>query len=423
MEQFVAGSRAALQEHIRQHQEIHVVMGNEACDLDSTVSALALAYFLAQTSPAPKAAVFVPVLNIPRADFALRTETTFLLRDRGVPASSLIFRDEIDLGGLHHAGLLSLTLVDHHVLPGADAALEEAVVEVLDHRPLEKDRGPPCQVTVEPVGSCATLVTERILQGPPGVLDRTTASLLHGTILLDCINLSPAAGKVTPRDVACVSLLEQRFPELPARDAVFGALQAAKFDVTGLTTEQMLRKDLKVISNDEVVVAISGVFEDLEIFLLRPGLLQDLEAFCHSRGYAGLVAMTVSFNECHEPTRKLAVYSPQEPLRSTLCRALEEATTPSLLLQPLPSPWPCVAAYAQGNAVAARKKVLPILRAALGGLGAAGGPEEEVVPPPTPMNSLVEECPLAQAVPPLCPQDVLERVSRIAVGQPPGSPK
>ncbi|XP_068851534.1 exopolyphosphatase PRUNE1 isoform X2 [Aphelocoma coerulescens] len=397
-------------------------MGNEACDLDSTVSALALAYFLAQTSPAPKAA-FVPVLNIPRADFALRTETTFLLRDRGIPAASLIFRDEIDLGGLHHAGLLSLTLVDHHVLPGADAALEEAVVEVLDHRPLERDRGPPCQVTVEPVGSCATLVTERILQGPPGVLDRTTAALLHGTILLDCINLSPAAGKVTPRDVACVSLLEERFPELPARDAVFQALYAAKFDITGLTTEQMLRKDLKVLSSDDVVVPISGIFEDLETFLHRPGLLQDLEAFCQARGYAGLVAMTVSFNERHEPTRKLAVYSRQEPLRSTLCRALEEATTPSLLLQPLPSPSPCVVAYAQGNTVATRKKVLPILRAALGGLGAAGGSEEEAVPPPTPMNSLVEECPLAQAVPPLCPQDVLERVSRIAAGQPPGSPK
>ncbi|NXI16747.1 PRUN1 Exopolyphosphatase, partial [Irena cyanogastra] len=349
---------------IQQHREIHVVMGNEACDLDSTVSALALAYFLAQSSPAPKAAV-VPVLNIPRADFALRTETTFLLRDRGIPASALIFRDEIDLGALHHAGLLSLTLVDHHVLPGADAALEEAVVEVLDHRPLERDRGPPCQVTVEPVGSCATLVTERILQGPPGVLDRTTAALLHGTILLDCINLSPAAGKVTPRDVACVALLEERFPELPARDAVFGALQAAKFDVTGLTTEQMLRKDLKVLSNDEVVVGISGVFEDLETFLLRPGLLQDLEAFCQGRGYAGLVAMTVSFNERHEPTRKLAVYSPREPLRSTLCRALEEATTLSLLLRPLPSPWPGVVAFAQGNAVATRKKVLPILRAAL----------------------------------------------------------
>lgn len=58
-----------------------------------------------------------------------------------------------------------------------------------------------------------------------------------------------------------------------------------------------------------------------QTFLLRPGLLQDLEAFCQRRGYAGLVAMTVSFNERHEPTRKLAVYSQQEPLRSTVSRA------------------------------------------------------------------------------------------------------
>ncbi|NWI69298.1 PRUN1 Exopolyphosphatase, partial [Todus mexicanus] len=349
---------------VRRRQEVHVVMGNESCDLDSTVSALAMAYFLAKTSPAPKAA-FVPVLNIPRADFALRTETTFLLREQGIPDASLIFRDEIDLGGLHRAGLLTLTLVDHHVLPGADAALEEAVVEVLDHRPLERDRAPRCQVTAELVGSCATLVTERIAQGPPGVLDRLTAALLHGTILLDSINLSPAAGKVTPRDVACVALLEARFPDLPARDAVFGALQAAKFDVSGLTTEQMLRKDLKALSSDELALAISGIYVDLETFLRRPGLLQDLEAFCQARGYTGLVAMTVSFNERNEPSRQIAVYSRHDAFRGTVCRVLEEATTPSLHLQPLPSPSPLVVAYTQGNVLASRKKVLPILRAAL----------------------------------------------------------
>lgn len=54
------------------------------------------------------------------------------------------------------------------------------MVEVVDHRPLERQLRAPCRVTVEPVGSCATLVTERILQGPPGVLDATTAALLHG---------------------------------------------------------------------------------------------------------------------------------------------------------------------------------------------------------------------------------------------------
>ncbi|NWR81775.1 PRUN1 Exopolyphosphatase, partial [Centropus unirufus] len=348
---------------VRDHREVHVVMGNEACDLDSAVSALAMAYFLAKSSPAPKAA-FVPVLNIPRADFALRTETTFLLREQGLPASCLIFRDEIDLGGLHGAGLLSLTLVDHHVLPGADAALDEAVVEILDHRPLERDR-PGCRLTVEPVGSCATLVTERMAQGPPGVLDRLTATLLHGTILLDCVNLSPAAGKATARDVACVSLLEARFPELPARDAIFKALQTAKFDVSGLTTEQMLRKDLKVLAAAELLLAVSGIYVDLEVFLRRPGLLQDLDAFCQAHGYGALVAMTIAYNERNEPSRQLAVYSQSESVRSAVCRVLEEATTPPLLLQALPSPLACVGAYTQGNTLASRKKVLPILRAAL----------------------------------------------------------
>lgn len=67
-----------------------------------------------------------------------------------------------------------------------------------------------------------------------------------------------------------------------------------------------------------------------QTFLLRPGLLQDLEAFCQRRGYAGLVAMTVSFNQRHEPTRKLAVYSQQEPLRSTVSQAPQLCFTPGL---------------------------------------------------------------------------------------------
>ena len=42
--------------------------------------------------------------------------------------------------------------------------------------------------------------------------------------------------------------------------------------------------------------------------------------FCQTRGYSVLVAMTVSFNDCYEPTRQLAVYSQHEALRSTVSR-------------------------------------------------------------------------------------------------------
>nr|XP_056709522.1 exopolyphosphatase PRUNE1 [Euleptes europaea] len=448
-------------ECIQSHRELHVVLGNEACDLDSMVSALALAYFFAKTSP-DKRAAFVPVLNIPRSDFPLRTESTFLLKEQWIPESSVIFRDEIDLLALHRAGLLSLTLVDHHVLPSQDVALEEVVVEVIDHRPLERERGPRCRVTSELVGSCATLVTEKILQGPVEVLDQTTAALLHGTIVLDCVNMAPEAGKVTPKDVHFASLLESKFPDLPPRGVIFEALQNAKFDVSGLTTDQMLRKDLKAVSGKEVVVALSSVYVTLQDFLRRPDVERDLCAFCRQRGYDVLVVMAISFNEKNVPFRQLAVYSQQGALQTAVCQSLEDSSNPSLGLSPLESPHPTICAYAQGNAAASRKKVLPIVKGFLRGWahggtmqpcrktraeptdashgsadscpperGAAGRKDppksqhlgddllgdEDTLLPPTPMNSLVDECPLNQGLPKLSAEAVFEKFNRIAVAR------
>ncbi|XP_025030589.1 exopolyphosphatase PRUNE1 isoform X2 [Python bivittatus] len=446
-------------EAVQSQKEVHVVLGNEACDLDSTVSALALAYFLAKTSPDSKAA-FIPVLNIPRVDFPLRTESTFLLQQQRIPENLLIFRDEIDLAALHQAGLLSLTLVDHHILP-RDAALGAAVVEVVDHRPLERRRAPPCRVTAELVGSCTTLVTERILQGPVRTLNSQVAALLYGTILLDCVNMAAEAGKVTPKDTHYVSLLESMFPELQTRSLVFDALQRAKFDVSGLTTEQMLRKDLKSLAGKGTAVAISAIYVALQDFLHRPGLEQDLGAFCRQRGYDVLIAMTISFGARNEPFRQLAVYSQQAERQAAVCQALERSSSPSLSLSRLESPCPTIRAYHQGNTTASRKKVLPIvqdflrqraghhpagpsMQPDLSGCGpptrvdpqGAGsrGPDRNVAVnnppkphrlgedvadddtplPPTPVNSLVDECPLHQGLPQVLPEAIFEKVTRIA---------
>uniref|UniRef100_K7FT79 Prune exopolyphosphatase 1 n=1 Tax=Pelodiscus sinensis TaxID=13735 RepID=K7FT79_PELSI len=288
------------QEHVQHGREVHVVLGNEACDLDSTVSALALAYYLAQTSVQSKAA-FLPVLNIPRAEFPLRTESTFLLREQQIPDRCLIFRDEVDLHALHRAGLLSLTLVDHHMLPSGDAALEEAVVEVIDHRPLEREPG--CSVTAELVGSCATLVTERILRGPPELLDRQTAALLHG-------EGKASQGRSPGKCVKPPLKHTHTLCPLLTRSVLFEALQTAKFDVSGLTTDQMLRKDLKALSSDGLVLAISALYVTLEAFLQRPGLQQDLCAFCQRHP-------TVS-NGGREPFRQLAVYSQHAAVRTAV---------------------------------------------------------------------------------------------------------
>ncbi|XP_053330731.1 exopolyphosphatase PRUNE1 [Spea bombifrons] len=481
MEHFLQGCKAALQEK-HESLDFHIVLGNEACDLDSMVSAMTLAYFLAKTSSS-KNLVHIPVLNIPREDFPLRTESTFFLKENGISQEILTFRDEIDIPSLYESGQLMLTLVDHNVLPSADSFMEDVVTEVIDHRALERRASMNCEVTSELVGSCTTLIAEKIIRAAPNILDRQLASLLRGTIVLDCVNMTPAAGKVTPKDSELVTTLESMFPSLPLRTEVFDSLQIAKFDVSGLTTEQMLRKDMKAITSRDLLLAISSIYISLEDFVHRANLESDLRAFCQRHGYNVLIAMAITFNSDNEPTRQIAVYSQREELRASVCTALEEAANPSLKLSLIPSdPCKTIVSYHQGNAIASRKKVLPILKDFLRkrdfgnrasqlmqsiqdtekpkarfGFGEQAtdeglddndftgepgdrsntpdvdvgedfrgkgsnsgfkkqsddGAEEENSFPPTPMNSLVEGCPLDRGLPKFTAEAILERFSRI----------
>ncbi|XP_017334001.1 exopolyphosphatase PRUNE1 isoform X2 [Ictalurus punctatus] len=414
--------------------QLHVVLGNEACDVDSMVSALTFAYFLSKTIDSGKAVV--PVLNIPRAEFPLRSDSTFLLRESGLSQDYLLFRDEVDLHSLQN---LAITLVDHNVLPEADRTLENAVVEVIDHRRLERTPSPFCPVTMETVGSCATLVTERIVQKAPKLLDQQVAQLLYGTIITDCVNMAPEAGKVTPKDSQYVSLLESRFPKLPRRSILFQSLQNAKFDVSGLSTEQMLLKDMKTVSGGDLRLAVSVIYMTLEDFLQRECLQQELCEFCHKHNYNLVVAMTISFIDNKEPFRQIAVYSSSTHNRDEVIKALEKARNPHLNLSPMSSPYSDMKAYVQGNTLASRKKVLPIISDFLKDrerkmeqledleledecTQEQGDSqqccednviEEDSGVPPTPMNSLVEGCPLDSGLPKINADVLVEKVSKI----------
>lgn len=93
-------------------------------------------------------------------------------------------RDDLDLAALHAAGRLRLTLVDHHALAEADRPLAAALVAVLDHRPPDAEavRAFPadCDADLRVVGSCASLVGERILARAAQLLDRQVATLIRG---------------------------------------------------------------------------------------------------------------------------------------------------------------------------------------------------------------------------------------------------
>ncbi|KAK9514456.1 hypothetical protein VZT92_027921 [Zoarces viviparus] len=396
----------------------HVVLGNEACDVDSMVCALTYAYFLSKTGRSET--LVVPLLNIRQSDLLLRSDNVYLLRQVGLSPDLLLFRDQLDLRELHQDGRLRLTLVDHNVLPSSDRDLEGAVVEVIDHHLLERDSSSSCPVTVETVGSCATLVTERIIQKAPEILDQQVAQLLYAAVVLDCVNMAPSAGKVTPKDSQFTAALESRFPALPPRGALFQTLQNAKFDVSGLNTEQMLLKDMKAVSGS-LNVAISVLYITLEDFLHRAGLEAELSGFCLKFGFDLLLLMTISFSESREPIRELAVFSHSAACRQQVSHDLELARDPALNLCPISSPRPHITAYQQGNSLASRKKLLPLVKDFLkerDGDGRLGDMEEEEEEesrfPPTPMNSLVEGCPLDGGLPHISALDLEEKFSKMA---------
>lgn len=416
MEAFLLSCRGAVKASTDQAGPgFHVVLGNEACDLDSMVSALAYAYFLSKTAHSEMLAL--PLLNIRQSDLVLRSDNLFLLQQTGLSPDLLLFRDQLDLRGLQQMGRLRLTLVDHNVLPSSDSDLEGTVVEVIDHHLMEREPSPSCPVTVETVGSCTTLVTERIIQKAPQILDQQLAQLLYAAVVLDCVNMAPAAGKVTPKDSQYAAALETRFPTLPPRGALFQALQNAKFDVSGLNTEQMLLKDMKGVSGS-LNLAVSVLYITLEEFLQRSELEAELLSFCQKFGFDMLLLMTISFTKSKEPIRELAVFSHSTTCRDQMSQYLEQACNPPLNLCPISSPYPHISAYQQGNTLASRKKLLPIVKDFLqeqnrdGRLGDMEEDESQV--PPTPMNSLVEGCPLDNGLPRISAQDLEEKFSKMS---------
>lgn len=88
--------------NVRNARMLHVVMGNEALDLDSTVSSVLLAnlyhhYYMDidELSDGLVAVDVLPVLPVERRDFVLRQDAFSLLERVGVDLASLLFIDDV----------------------------------------------------------------------------------------------------------------------------------------------------------------------------------------------------------------------------------------------------------------------------------------------------------------------------------------
>ena len=331
-----------------------VVIGNEAADLDSMASSVAYAYYLAHSGINA-----VPVMNIPRNDFALRTEAVFLFREANIDPDDLLFLDDVDLKALHNKELLDLILIDHNILGSNQKILKPAVSEILDHHADEGDYPSSAKVDIRPVGSTATMVAERFIQDHESLIDKEVGTLLFGTILLDTVNLDDEAGRVTPTDRKVADDLERITALDPS--ALFEKLQFEKFNVSSLGSYDLLRKDYKEWQMGGVKCGIGSVLMSARDWIAKDEKILDaFRSFAEDRGLDVLLAMNAYTDP--EFTRNLAVYVQDTELRIKTIGFLE---TSDLGLEVMDSNFSGedseLVFYRQANLGISRKKLQPLL--------------------------------------------------------------
>ncbi|XP_074934817.1 protein prune homolog 2 isoform X2 [Phalacrocorax aristotelis] len=339
MEEFLQRAQSKLNRSKRL-EKVHVVLGNKSCDLDTLISTLAYAYFLDKVSPPD--VLCLPVLNIPRRDFSYFTETRFILEELNIPESFHIFRDEINLHQLNAEGKLSLTLVNSNMLTSEDKSLESAVVKVIN--PDEQ-----CDGSLELQASSSSLVVKEILQEAPELITQQLAYLLRGSILFKCMSLE--ADGITEQQEKILSMLEEKFPDLPPREEIISVLQETQLNPQGVGIEEAMLKDLKEISDGEIKVAISTVYMTLEDCVLHRSLVGDLKAFTDKYGFDVLVIFANCLSDEKQTKRQIAVYSENLELGNQICCELEECQNPCLELDPLECGCDQILIYHQENSL------------------------------------------------------------------------
>ncbi|XP_022784092.1 exopolyphosphatase PRUNE1-like [Stylophora pistillata] len=327
------------------------------------VSSLLHAFSIYKTllSVPGKPAAIIPVFNIPKEDFCLRTEAVFLFRRYLLDSSFFIFVDDVDLENLLETGKLQLILVDHNILAKAQKHLDVAVFEILDHH---KDQWPAnlkVRKNIEPVGSCCTLVAEKLLA--LDLIDGQMSGLLLGTILLDTVNLDPRAGRATDRDRDIVKQLQEKFPL--AINELYRSVSTAKFDVSALSTLDLLRKDYKAlptVENKDLCVGISSVSGlSLSDFFSRTLVHHSISEYCQASSLDVLIIMFLYFVENLDdpPSRQIAVCGPHEAAKSKIAEHL--STSGELKLKLNDERFQNCFVYDQDNIVASRKVVFPLV--------------------------------------------------------------
>ncbi|CAM9693093.1 unnamed protein product, partial [Ectocarpus fasciculatus] len=278
-----------------------LVLGNEAADADSIVSAMCLAYLRdsAQAGESgdstssgtdessSQASIFVPVATVDRSLVHLRRDVQQLLLKVGLGLEDIICMSDLSVEKLKENNNVKIILVDQNTVPSCVTSCGDATVEIIDHH-LDAGFSPwvsgaKRNIAYDPVtsralvGSSCTLVAENYLAS--GYITEEIAILLLGVIALDTFNMDPTINKGTGRDAEAMAALEALAPAVDKTD-LFVLLRDAKLDISfwrSLSGGEAMQLDYKLfLSRNGCRTGIASILLPVEEFMAKDRIGTDI---------------------------------------------------------------------------------------------------------------------------------------------------
>ncbi|KAJ8978286.1 hypothetical protein NQ317_009626 [Molorchus minor] len=339
---------------------VHIIIGNESCDLDSTVSSIALAYFLHyhKISEVPDSAIVVPVLNVSLENFLLRAENCFVLEECGIPLDTFIYRDQIDFVNLLKTSTVTVSLVDHHVLSRNDRILENNVIQIFDHRPVDPSSNwdsKKISIKIDSVGSCSTLIAAKILQASENILCKELAYMIYETMVYDTVGLLPENGRAKELDLKIADQLEK------SRATVYEKVLKAHNDISHLTAKQILLKDLKIVDD----IPVPGLPMLLQSYLKIKNAHEAIKSF--SEDYNSTIVILIGLEAANKVKRDVGIYWKGEgevfkDILLDMFKRSDELKGYNFCFSEMCTGYNDIICLSQNNIKLTRKHIIPIIR-------------------------------------------------------------
>ena len=383
----------------KKHPTDQFVIGNEAGDADTIISAISLAYIESTRQHADK----TPIVAIPQKDLETqRPEVKLLLELAGVshPSRVLIFVD--DPGFRRHAYGANVTLVDHNVVSQIFLEDKWVVSEIVDHHEDSREYTHSCSDSERNiafadgealVASACTLVAEKLKQTWESPYPASLSLILLGAILLDSVDLSDRVGKVTQRDRDAVAdlMAHTRWQKLPSHSklllginsshttptstSIFNLLQNAKYDASfwqSLSVRDALRLDYKQFpTGRNGAFGISTVLMPMPSFLEKDELVSGIRSYMEEEQVSFLAIMFAYEDSDGTLKRQLGIFGTNvtqigeiasfllQSVQANDSLELKEITSRQILSDSLALP---MRFFDQQNLKPSRKQIGPLLQ-------------------------------------------------------------